>query len=315
MIAGPHRLPAVRPFAGSGARADRASGRRGRARPPGGDASGPGHRHPRRGRHPVPARNRSFNACLRHAYHRRVGRGAPIHRPLLGHRERADRPPIRRRTWIPTPGPTRTPSRRRQLLALRDRAKFLHEETDFVVCASHPVYGVFELGLWMCGFEEFMVRLYEDEPFVRRFFEIVLDYQLKVIRRYYSLLGPYIDYTSSGDDFATQSSLFLSPSMFRDLIAPLFQRAHPLHQTVHRRALPASLLRQRGAADSGPDRLRRGHLKPHPALRERHGPGGAARRPIGGKHRVPRRAGHAEGAARRHAGDPSPVRWTGCLPA
>lgn len=118
----------------------------------------------------------------------------------------------------PWPDPDSIPEE--ALTALRDRAKFLHEETDSVVCASHPVYGVFELGLWMCGFEEFMVRLYEDEPFVRKFFRIVKDYQLKVIRRYYRLLGPFIDYTSSGDDFATQSSLFLSPAMFRELIAP-----------------------------------------------------------------------------------------------
>jgi uroporphyrinogen decarboxylase len=122
----------------------------------------------------------------------------------------------------PWPDPDSIPEE--ALLLIRDRAKFLHEQTETLVCASHPVYGVFELGLWMCGFEEFMVRLYEDEPFVRRFFEIVLAYQLKVIRRYYLLLGPFIDYTSSGDDFATQSSLFLSPSMFRDLIAPYFEK-------------------------------------------------------------------------------------------
>ena len=109
------------------------------------------------------------------------------------------------------------------LLAYQRRARFLREETDYLVCASHPVYGVFELGLWMCGFEEFMVRLYEDEQFVRRFFEIVLNYQKKVIRRYYALLGPHIDYTSSGDDFATQTSLFVSPAMFHDLIAPYFE--------------------------------------------------------------------------------------------
>ena len=68
-----------------------------------------------------------------------------------------------------------------------------------------------------------MVRMYEDEPFVRKFIQIVLTYQLKVIRRYYEALGPYIDYTSSGDDFATQSSLFLSPAMFQDFIAPAFK--------------------------------------------------------------------------------------------
>jgi len=121
----------------------------------------------------------------------------------------------------PWPDPDSIPEE--ALLTLRDWAKALREETDYVVCASHPVYGVFELGLWMCGFEEFMVRLYEDEPFVRKFFQTVLDYQLKLIRRYYRHLGPFIDYTSSGDDFATQSSLFLSPAMFREMIAPYFK--------------------------------------------------------------------------------------------
>lgn len=103
------------------------------------------------------------------------------------------------------------------------RAKYLHEETDYVVCASHPVFGIFELGCWMCGFEEFMVRMITDEPFVHRFFEIILNYQKKVIERYYPPLAPYIDYTSSGDDFATQADLFMSPEHFRTLIAPYFK--------------------------------------------------------------------------------------------
>lgn len=103
------------------------------------------------------------------------------------------------------------------------QARRLHEETDYVVCASHPVYGIFELGCWMVGFEEFMVRMAMDEAFVHRFFEIVLDYQKRVIERYYPPLAPYIDYTSSGDDFATQSSLFISPAMFEEFVAPYFK--------------------------------------------------------------------------------------------
>jgi len=57
------------------------------------------------------------------------------------------------------------------------QAKRLYEETDYVICAEHPVYGIFELGCWMCGF----------------------------------------------DDFATQTSLFVSPDMFRRLIKPYFK--------------------------------------------------------------------------------------------
>lgn len=121
----------------------------------------------------------------------------------------------------PWPDPDTIPQQ--AIDAVAARAKFLHEETDYVVCASHPVYGVFELGCWMCGFEEFMVRMLTDEPFVHRFFEIVLNYQKKVIKRYYPAIAPYIDYTSSGDDFATQKDLFISPDLFRRLIAPYFK--------------------------------------------------------------------------------------------
>jgi uroporphyrinogen decarboxylase len=103
------------------------------------------------------------------------------------------------------------------------RAKKLYEETDYVICAEHPVYGIFELGCWMCGFDDFLTKMAIDEEFVHKFFEIVLNYQKKVIEKYYGALGEYIHYTSSGDDFATQSSLFVSPDMFRELIKPYFK--------------------------------------------------------------------------------------------
>lgn len=99
-------------------------------------------------------------------------------------------------------------------------AKHFHEKTDYVICGEHPVYGIFELGCWMCGFDDFLLKMVIDKDFVKRFFEIVLDYQKKVSKLYYSAIGPYIHYTSSGDDFATQTSLFISPEMFRELIKP-----------------------------------------------------------------------------------------------
>ncbi|HLP18417.1 MAG TPA: uroporphyrinogen decarboxylase family protein [Bacteroidota bacterium] len=101
-------------------------------------------------------------------------------------------------------------------------AKRLFEETDYVICAEHPVYGIFELGCWMCGFDDFLIRTAIDHEFVHRFFARILEYQKAVIEQYYGALGSYVHYTSSGDDFATQSGLFLSPDMFTSLIKPYF---------------------------------------------------------------------------------------------
>lgn len=120
----------------------------------------------------------------------------------------------------PWPDPDSVPQS--EIDEIAAKAKDLHENTDYVVCASHPVYGIFELGCWMLGFEEFMVRIITDEPFVRRFFEIITAYQKRVIERYYPPISPYIDFTSSGDDFATQQGLFISPRAFESMIAPYF---------------------------------------------------------------------------------------------
>jgi len=109
------------------------------------------------------------------------------------------------------------------LKKIEQNAKYLFEETDYIVCASHPVYGIFELGCWMCGFEDFMLKMAIEPEFVHRFFEIILNYQKRVIEMYYDKIGKYIHYTSSGDDFATQSSTMISPAMFDNLIKPYYR--------------------------------------------------------------------------------------------
>ena len=99
-------------------------------------------------------------------------------------------------------------------------AKYLYEQTDYIICASHPVFGVFELGCWMCGFDDFLYKMALDPEFIKFFFDKYSEYQKTVTEMYYKDLGRYIHYTSSGDDFATQQSAFMSVDMFDELIKP-----------------------------------------------------------------------------------------------
>ncbi len=101
-----------------------------------------------------------------------------------------------------------------------EQAKYLHENTDYAVIAEHPVLGVFELGCWMFGFDDYLYRLAGEPELVHAFSERMLDYQKKVIDLYYGALGSYIDCTTSGDDFGTQTGPFMSTEMFEDLIKP-----------------------------------------------------------------------------------------------
>lgn len=104
-----------------------------------------------------------------------------------------------------------------------ETARELYENTDYVICGEHPVYGIFEIGCWMCGFDDFLIKMAIDDEFIKKFSERYLEYQRKVSEYYYKEVGPYIHYTSSGDDFATQTSLFVSPDMFREKIKPYFR--------------------------------------------------------------------------------------------
>ncbi len=109
-----------------------------------------------------------------------------------------------------------------ELLAYREEARRLREETDSVVVAEHPVYGVLELGCWMCGFDDFLLRLAGDRDFVRRLFDILLDLQKRFIDPYYQAVGQTIHLTTSGDDFGMQTGPLLSPRTFRELVRPYF---------------------------------------------------------------------------------------------
>ena len=99
-------------------------------------------------------------------------------------------------------------------------ARQLYEHSPYVVCARHPCFGVMELACWMCGFEDLLYRMAAEPEFVMRLFEILFDYQKRVMERYYEAVGSFIHFTTSGDDFGTQTGPFVSPAMFRQYVAP-----------------------------------------------------------------------------------------------
>lgn len=99
-------------------------------------------------------------------------------------------------------------------------AKYLHENTDYAVVAEHPVLGVFEIGCWLFGFDDYLYRCAMEPEMIHEFSGRILNYHKKTIEKYYGALGRYIDATTSGDDFGTQRSSLISVEMFDDLIKP-----------------------------------------------------------------------------------------------
>ena len=166
-----------------------------------------------------------------------------------------------------------------QIAEIARQAKHLYEETDYVICGEHPVFGVFELGCWMCGFDDFLLKMALDPQFVFAFFDKVLHYQKEVIELYYGAIGRYIHLTTSGDDFGMQTGPFFSTRMFAEMIIPYyaerirytkqFTDAYYLHHTCGAvfPLIPdligagADILNpiQPGAKDMEPDKLKRAY--------------------------------------------------------
>ena len=103
---------------------------------------------------------------------------------------------------------------------LAEQARFLYEQTPYVVVGEHPVFGVLELACWLCGYDHIMMLLALDPEFIHLLFGKILAFQKEIIREYYGRLGRYLHLTTSGDDFGTQKGPFMSPAMWREFVKP-----------------------------------------------------------------------------------------------
>ena len=101
-----------------------------------------------------------------------------------------------------------------------DEAAHLRRTTDYAIVAEHPVFGVFEIGCWLFGFDDYLYRLAAEPETVHAFSQRFFEHQRQVIEKFYGALGPHIDCTTSGDDFGTQTGPFMSTAMFDEYVKP-----------------------------------------------------------------------------------------------
>lgn len=99
-------------------------------------------------------------------------------------------------------------------------ARDLYENTDFAVVAGHSMFGVFELGCWLCGFNDFLPRLFLDKSFVHSLFGRILEIQKVVVGKYLDLVGPYVQMIETADDLGQQYNSIMSRETYREMIKP-----------------------------------------------------------------------------------------------
>jgi len=103
-----------------------------------------------------------------------------------------------------------------------DRVKKAH-------ATGRCVYG----GVWaslftqsrhMVGEIEFLAGMYDNPAYIKDVVRRVTDSYLKINKAYMDAFSAYIDIYYFGSDFATQTSMFISPGMFDEFFAPEMER-------------------------------------------------------------------------------------------
>lgn len=108
------------------------------------------------------------------------------------------------------------PGRYRWLL---EKAKYLHEETDYAV-VFHFSGDMMLLSQYMRGFEEWFMDISLNPSIIEAILDRILDFWLKVAEISFPIVRDYVDVVTLVDDVSTKDGLMISPEMYHKYIKP-----------------------------------------------------------------------------------------------
>jgi len=107
---------------------------------------------------------------------------------------------------------------------LKERAKYLHEKTNYAVVLDFVVAPL-TFTQFMLGFEDWCIALKTNPKLIEGLIDVYLNIRLEEAAQVYDAVGKYIDVAYGvGDDLATQDTLWVRPSEFRKYFKPVYKK-------------------------------------------------------------------------------------------
>lgn len=104
--------------------------------------------------------------------------------------------------------------------AIATQAIALRERADNAVVLSIGAASVFERGLVLRGYEDFLVDLMVDPGTADLIMDHLLSYSLAQLEMVMPKVSGYVDVVKISDDLGTQTGLLISPEIYRRLVKP-----------------------------------------------------------------------------------------------
>ena len=108
----------------------------------------------------------------------------------------------------------------RLVTGLRERAKWLYENTDYVLVADAIKGGILTKALQIRGYEQMFADLANNIALAEALMDKLLDLYKAFWSNFLNAVGPYVQTVYFTDDIGGQQSMMISPDTFRQLVKP-----------------------------------------------------------------------------------------------
>jgi uroporphyrinogen decarboxylase len=92
------------------------------------------------------------------------------------------------------------------------------KQVAYVLGRNAP--GIFEVALWMRGFENFYCDMVANQRFAEALLDIIMEVKMTYWAKALDLVGPNVMIVSEADDLASQDRCLVNPTLYRKLIKP-----------------------------------------------------------------------------------------------
>lgn len=113
-----------------------------------------------------------------------------------------------------------------QFAGLAERAKELYDNTGYVLGADAIKAGPLMSALQMRGYEQFFIDMVINPELADAILKKITDLLCRMWTRFMDEVGAYVDIAYVTDDLGTQTSLLLSPKLYRKRIKPFHMQLH-----------------------------------------------------------------------------------------
>jgi uroporphyrinogen decarboxylase len=103
---------------------------------------------------------------------------------------------------------------------LKERAKWLFENTDYILVGDSIKGGILTKALQIRGYEQMFGDLANNIEFAEALMDKLLDLYKHFWTHFLNEVGPYVQMVYFTDDIGGQSSMIISPDTFRQLVMP-----------------------------------------------------------------------------------------------